>query len=318
MKASIERPSVHLEFRDSLTRPYYLDPASVAVASLLPLRVHRIDDEPTEVVDLCAAPGGKSLVLAMRLSRLYYGLNQRRSGAGPGQSADPGPSAGPGQSADPGPPAGPGQSADSDPGMPVEPFRLVANEKSSSRRRRLVRVLDTHLPKALRSSVSVYGHDATRWGVHRPASAAAVLADVPCSTEGHVLQNPLELSRWSPSRIRRNVLLQHAILAAAIDTVKPGGHVLYSTCALTPEENDDVVSWALARRAGLMEVVLPGNLPTYSFPEDEVPTDLRQSAVSVLVAAERTGHGLQILPDRAAGAGPMYVALLRCINIPVS
>jgi 16S rRNA C967 or C1407 C5-methylase (RsmB/RsmF family) len=326
LQALLERPSHHLELREGLIRSYYLDPASVAVASLLPLPPPLpvvplpspsalvvppplplpppSDTSPAEILDLCAAPGGKTLVLAVRLQRMYD--------RGAGNVGDA--------------------------GLAVAPCRLVANEKSSSRRQRLLRVLDTHLPGPQRSRVSVYGHDASRWGVYRPSTAAAVLADVPCSTEGHVLQDPAELSRWSPTRIHRNAKLQHAILAAAIDTVVPGGYVLYSTCALTPEENDDVVSWALERRAGLVEVVPPEELPALSFQEDSshegsfhedsfqedgtgplAPSgdttpgwsDLRAAAASTLATAERTDRGLHILPDISAGAGPMYVALLR-------
>jgi 16S rRNA (cytosine967-C5)-methyltransferase len=41
-----------------------------------------------------------------------------------------------------------------------------------------------------------------------------------------------------------------AILRAALRAVRPGGHVVYSTCSLEPEENEDVVAAVLAEMSG--------------------------------------------------------------------
>ena len=49
-------------FSDGLEKPYYMDEASILTASLLPLH------EGCRVLDMCAAPGGKTLVLASRLA----------------------------------------------------------------------------------------------------------------------------------------------------------------------------------------------------------------------------------------------------------
>ena len=172
--------------------------------------------------------------------------------------------------------------------------------------------------------VKVVGHDAARWGMYRPASADAILADVPCSSEAHILADPAKLDAWSPTRIRRNAAVQHGILAAAIDALRVGGHLLYATCALSPEENDEVIDWALARRAGLVEVIPGAGRPTGPADTDtHIDTDtaidtaaadmhfeFAQSA-AILTAAETTRHGIRILPDRVTGSGPLYAALLR-------
>ncbi|WP_018525100.1 hypothetical protein [Alkalispirochaeta alkalica] len=220
--------------------PYYLDPASAAVARLLPLGKKNLD--------LCAAPGGKTLILASRLG---------------------------------------------------EGATLTANERSRARRERLRRVLKEHLPGDLHPRLHVTGHDAQRWGLHEPNQYDAILADVPCSSERHVLADPLELARWNPKRIRRIATTQFAILAAAIDSARPGGYILYVTCALTDQENDLLLERALARRGQRVEALSLD------------PASLSGEGLS---SPEATTWGLQILPDRCDGAGPLYCALLRRRN----
>lgn len=70
----------------------------------------------------------------------------------------------------------------------------------------------------------------------------AVLVDAPCSGFG-VLRHRPEI-RWQ--RTEQDVLslasLQVELLRAAVDLVRPGGVVVYSTCTLLPEENEDVVA----------------------------------------------------------------------------
>ena len=73
------------------------------------------------------------------------------------------------------------------------------------------------------------------------------------------------------------------MLSAAYTAVKPGGTVVYSTCALSPLENDGVVGKLLAKR------------PVSLFPVQTPP-------------GEPTEYGVQIAPDRDNGMGPMYIA----------
>jgi len=280
---------------------YVLDPASVFAARL----VGAISDH---AVDLCAAPGGKTLVLTTMLA----------------------PTA-----------------------------TLTANERSSRRRARLRHVLETHLPPEVRARVRVSGHDARRWGVHRPAASEAVLVDVPCSAERHLLNRPSELARWSPRRGGRLARDQYAMLRAALQAAKPGGRVVYATCALNPTENDGVIRRAIERgaerftvltgtRAGLSGGDDAGSKTSdsrgrssrghsssrhkpegESFPIESARsgeeegvrsgTSLPQSAAQEVeahageldLAVEHCDYGVQIMPDQSSGAGPLYAAVLR-------
>jgi len=210
------RPEAHL---DGLVKPYYLDGASVRAAQALGVQ------PGDEVLDMCAAPGGKTLVLALAL-------------AGTG--------------------------------------RLVSNDRSSDRRGRLKRVIAEHLPEAWQANVTVTGFDATRWGLHEQNAYDRILLDAPCSSERHLVHSPAHLAEWSPNRTKTLAQQALAMLCGALEALKPGGRLLYSTCSISPEENEGLLERFAAKRPGQFTV-------------------LSQSLV---------------LPDQADGEGPLFSALL--------
>jgi 16S rRNA (cytosine967-C5)-methyltransferase len=73
-----------------------------------------------------------------------------------------------------------------------------------------------------------------------------VLADVPCSGTGTLGRNPEIRHRLRVEDLARHAERQCAILRAAIRAARPGGRVVYSTCSLEPEENEQVVAATLA------------------------------------------------------------------------
>jgi 16S rRNA (cytosine967-C5)-methyltransferase len=76
------------------------------------------------------------------------------------------------------------------------------------------------------------------------------LADVPCSGTGTLGRNPEIRHRLRPEDLRRQAERQMSILRAALRAVRPGGYVVYSTCSLEPEENENVVATVLAGMSG--------------------------------------------------------------------
>lgn len=169
---------------------------------------------------------------------------------------------------------------------------LTANDRSSTRRARLRRVLDEHLPPALREIVRITSHDASRWGLYEQDAYDAVILDAPCSSERHVLSHPAEFAKWNTSRSRRLAVQQYAMLAAALDAAKPGGRILYCTCTVSPLENDHVLEKLLSRRGEECAIE-----PCESMPW-----------------GEPTLHGWIVLPDVSAGRGPMYTACIRKVK----
>lgn len=73
-----------------------------------------------------------------------------------------------------------------------------------------------------------------------------VLVDAPCSGLGTLRRNPDLKWRQTPQTVAELTTKQAAILAAASGLVKPGGRLVYATCSLLPEENEDIVAAFLA------------------------------------------------------------------------
>jgi 16S rRNA (cytosine967-C5)-methyltransferase len=73
-----------------------------------------------------------------------------------------------------------------------------------------------------------------------------VLADVPCSGTGTLARNPEIKWRLTPDDLAQLAQRQLAILRSALAQVAPKGRLIYSTCSLEKEENENVVEQALS------------------------------------------------------------------------
>ena len=122
---------------------------------------------------------------------------------------------------------------------------LVANERSRKRCNLLVANIQRH-----RSRVTIVSnHD----GRHIPSLSGnsgydAILVDAPCTGSGTTRKNPEVWSKWKPSGGLGLHSMQVGLLNRAVDLLRPGGRVVYSTCSLDPVENEAVISQILQRR----------------------------------------------------------------------
>jgi 16S rRNA (cytosine967-C5)-methyltransferase len=87
-----------------------------------------------------------------------------------------------------------------------------------------------------------------------------VLADVPCSGTGTLARNPEIKWRLQLDDLRDLQGRQIAILRAALAQIAPGGRLIYSTCSLEKEENEDVVAQALAGSNSFRQLDCRGEL----------------------------------------------------------
>ena len=87
-----------------------------------------------------------------------------------------------------------------------------------------------------------------------------VLVDVPCSGTGTLARNPEIKWRLQPADLNDFHNRQIAMISAALKHVAPGGRLVYSTCSLEEEENEQVVEAALAQQTALRLVPLKEEL----------------------------------------------------------
>jgi 16S rRNA (cytosine967-C5)-methyltransferase len=145
------------------------------------------NQDEKKILDCCAAPGGKTLILAERNSEA----------------------------------------------------RILACESSPRRLEPLRKRLAAHADR-----VECRLADATALAEDQVFDLA--LADVPCSGTGTLGRNPEIRHRLHAEDFARQAERQRALLHAALRAVRPGGRVVYSTCSLEPEENEQVVAEVLA------------------------------------------------------------------------
>ena len=164
---------------------YYLqEPSAMAPASALPVK------PGDKVLDLCAAPGGKSTELGVKLQG--EGL-------------------------------------------------LVSNDISNSR------------AKALLKNLELFGIPNLCVTSETPEKLASVfgpffdkiLVDAPCSGEGMFRKDPDLIKSWMERGPQYYAPLQRQILTSAVQMLKPGGMLLYSTCTFAKEEDENTIQWLL-------------------------------------------------------------------------
>ena len=131
-----------------------------------------------------------------------------------------------------------------------------------------------------------------------------VLVDAPCSGTGTLRRNPD--IKWRTQDLEQLAVTQRSILAAAATLVKPGGRLVYATCSLLREENDDIVreflgshpefgllpaAEILARRHVLLPAEEHGTTPDRLY---------RDSALRLLPHRHRTDGFFAIAMERGA------------------
>jgi 16S rRNA (cytosine967-C5)-methyltransferase len=165
---------------------YLQDEASQLVAQVLAIK------QGERVLDLCAAPGGKTTLIADRAE---------------------------------------------------DKVMIVAADRSATRMASVTGTSRLHQLKGIKPVLL----DAAERLPFAAKTFDKVLVDAPCSGTGTLRRNPEIRWRLSPTDVAVLAKQQKQILSSATEMVKPGGRLVYSTCAVELEENEEVIEEVLGQ-----------------------------------------------------------------------
>lgn len=166
------------------------------------------------VLDLCAAPGGKSMSLALQIQ---------------------------------------------DSGL------ILASDADL---KRLGRVRENARRLRLKSIEIVPAHRIEQLG-RKQKQLDAIVLDVPCSNTGVLARRPEARWRWKPRAVDTLMELQQNLLEKAAAMSRPGTKILYSTCSIQPNENQQQIHCFLERHRQI--VLLDEQLTLPALPSQQTP-----------------------------------------------
>lgn len=126
---------------------------------------------------------------------------------------------------------------------------ILANEFSASR----VKVLHANISRCGIQNVALTHFDGRVFGAALPEAFDAILLDAPCSGEGVVRKDPDALKNWSVESNLEIAATQRELIDSAFHALRPGGTLVYSTCTLNRDENEDVCLWLKAQYPDAVE-----------------------------------------------------------------
>lgn len=128
---------------------------------------------------------------------------------------------------------------------------IVANDRSKIRLSKLVANLKLQGVTNVRTRLT-NGEDLWK---KFPAYFDRALVDAPCSLEGRFeAGNPKSFGDWSLRKVKFLATLQQHLLRSAVSATRVDGIIVYSTCTLSPEENEGVIDWLLTKEPGVVQV----------------------------------------------------------------
>jgi 16S rRNA (cytosine967-C5)-methyltransferase len=201
--------------------------------------------KPENVLDACAAPGGKTLILAERMSEA----------------------------------------------------RILACEASAQRLAVMREKLGAHAKR-----VDFRHADAAAFAEQEKFDLA--LVDAPCSGTGTLGRNPEIRHRLKPEDLSRHAERQRAILRAVLRAARPGGGVIYSTCSLEREENEEVVAALLAEAPGMRQTSLAPRIDAL------LEQNILSTAAGEELRRSLTPEGALQLRPGALGTDGFFIALI--------
>jgi 16S rRNA C967 or C1407 C5-methylase (RsmB/RsmF family)/NOL1/NOP2/fmu family ribosome biogenesis protein len=217
---------------------YYVQEASSMFIDHILKYIRQNINEPIKVLDLCAAPGGKSTLINSAI-----GSNDL----------------------------------------------LVSNEIIKTR----VPVLCDNLNR-WGTANSIVSNNDPRDFTRLTGFFDTILVDAPCSGSGMFRKDPAAMNEWSDANVNLCHQRQERILADIYPALKEDGHLIYSTCSYSHQENEEILDW-LCREFEMESIRIPIN-KDWGIVETESP--------------EQKAWGYRFYPGKVKGEG-LFAACLK-------
>jgi len=217
---------------------YYVQEASSMFIDHILKTIRQNGDEPVKVLDLCAAPGGKSTLINSAISNNDL---------------------------------------------------LVANEIIKTR----VPVLCDNLNRWGTPNIIVSNNDPKDFG-RLTGFFDIILVDAPCSGSGMFRKDPAAMNEWSEANVNLCHQRQERILADIYPALKEDGHLIYSTCSYSHQENEDILDW-LCNEFDMESI----RIPIY-----------KEWGIVETESSAQKAWGYRFYPDKVRGEG-LFAACLK-------
>ena len=159
---------------------------------------------------------------------------------------------------------------------------LVSNEVIKTR----VNILSENIIKWGGGNVVVTNNDPKDFQ-RLPQFFDVILVDAPCSGSGLFRKDPDAIEEWSMDNVNLCSQRQQRILSDIINSLKPGGVLIYSTCSYSMEEDEKICDWLLS---------------DYEFESLQIKTKSDWKIVEVQ-SEKNKGYGYRFYPDKLKGEG---------------
>jgi len=122
---------------------------------------------------------------------------------------------------------------------------IIANDIDETR----IKTLKYTLKKLGVTNTIIFSKDGIDFDINLKFNK--ILLDAPCSCEGIVRKKPRSLINWSEQLVKSKSDLQKKLILNAYDLLEKNGTLVYSTCTMSPEENEEVIDYLIKKRPNL-------------------------------------------------------------------
>ncbi|CDW54778.1 Nol1 Nop2 Fmu domain containing protein [Trichuris trichiura] len=182
------------------------------------------------------------------------------------------------------------------------PGLLACNDFDPRRFSRLKRTLQFYVPtdSELRRKIVLKRKDAANEEWDELEQYDKILVDAPCTSDR--LSSEDDMNLFKRSRMEERIglpLVQISLIRNGLRSLKPGGSLVYSTCTLSPVQNDAVIESVMQQEDADSKVAVC-DLSSVAWP-------LQRSGIFHF---HHCRYGLQVIPSVLSNCGPMYVCKL--------